>query len=340
MEINENQFQSILENAENGDVEAQVKAGMMYQRNSDYEKAVYWYEKAASKGNPEAQCKLGGMFDDGIGVEENITKAYYLYRSAASKGNEDAIFQLGNMYYEGRGTPVDYDEALACFREISHTSGAMYCLGDMYKLGRGVYKNYVIAFEWYMKSAQRGYCLAQYWVARMYMAGFGTNKDLRKAFDWFCKAATGGHSLSQFIVGLFFYGGFDSFVIPIDHVAALNWFTKFYEKTTEPLGAMCIADIYRRGLEVKKDYAIALKWYKKASRIVYNEVSVIDLENRIYDELKNLDGEKSCVNPYLMENYEQALGLNINRQEKYEISRKLQNGIEEVWICQAFSKMS
>jgi len=54
--------------------------------DSNPEKAVLWYKKAASQGNAEAQFNLGIMYLDGIGVTENSAEALrWIARAAKQK---------------------------------------------------------------------------------------------------------------------------------------------------------------------------------------------------------------------------------------------------------------
>ena len=77
--------------AEKGDVEAQFKLGLCYERGEgigkNLNKAVEWYQKAAVQGHAKAQCNLGWCYAKGIGVEKNLTKAVEWYQKAAEQGN-------------------------------------------------------------------------------------------------------------------------------------------------------------------------------------------------------------------------------------------------------------
>ena len=41
--------------------------------DQDYAKALEWYKLAALQGNPQAQFKLGKMFNNGQGVDQDYT---------------------------------------------------------------------------------------------------------------------------------------------------------------------------------------------------------------------------------------------------------------------------
>ena len=73
----------------------------------DSAEAVKWYRKAAEQGLAYAQCKLGLMYKDGIGVAEDSAEAVKWYRKAAEQGLADAQGWLSTMYYNGQGVVKD-----------------------------------------------------------------------------------------------------------------------------------------------------------------------------------------------------------------------------------------
>lgn len=64
-------------------------------------------------------------------------------------------------------------------------------LGMMYEDGRAGKTDYAMAFEWYLKAADKGYASAQYHLGRMYENGWGVKKNDEKAQKWYQKAADG-----------------------------------------------------------------------------------------------------------------------------------------------------
>lgn len=64
---------------------------------ADTEKAIYWYESASNKGNYWAQQSLGVIYEEGTGVEKDITKAHHYYRLAAKSGKEAMLKALADF---------------------------------------------------------------------------------------------------------------------------------------------------------------------------------------------------------------------------------------------------
>ena len=54
---------------------------------------------------------LGGLYYDGLGVQQDFTVAREWYEKAAMLGGPRAMFSLGRLYEEGSGVPRDRDQA-------------------------------------------------------------------------------------------------------------------------------------------------------------------------------------------------------------------------------------
>jgi TPR repeat protein len=85
----------------------------------DYNAAYNEWLPLAELGDVEAQFNLGVMYDEGAGVEKNLTTAASWYRKAAGQGFMDAQTNLGIMYFHGQGVPRDYREAMKWFQQAA-----------------------------------------------------------------------------------------------------------------------------------------------------------------------------------------------------------------------------
>ena len=78
--------------ADQGNVEAQVNLGLMYDNgrgvDQDYKQAVKWYQLAADQGNALAQNNLGLMYDSGRGVAQDYKMAHMYYNIGAANGSD------------------------------------------------------------------------------------------------------------------------------------------------------------------------------------------------------------------------------------------------------------
>lgn len=69
-----------------------------------YQKAVYWFRKAAEQGDDSAQYMLGRCYYYGRGIEQNYTEAVNWYQKAADKEYASAQNTLGCCYEWGGGS--------------------------------------------------------------------------------------------------------------------------------------------------------------------------------------------------------------------------------------------
>lgn len=73
-------FQDLLELAPAGDPVAQYTLGDIYRWGdigaANFEKALYWYGRAAKQGNVDAMLGLAGMYGHGQGVAQDKAAAY------------------------------------------------------------------------------------------------------------------------------------------------------------------------------------------------------------------------------------------------------------------------
>ena len=66
-------------------------------------KAIEFYTLSANKGNSYAQFNLAICYENGDGVEKDMTKAIEFYTLSANQGNSRAQFNLAICYKNGNG---------------------------------------------------------------------------------------------------------------------------------------------------------------------------------------------------------------------------------------------
>lgn len=77
--------------ANNGNVTAAYKLGIMCGMSGRYKDAVKWFKIAADGGVVEAQLQYGIMLQFGIGVSQDLQLALYWFQKSANLGNEVAF---------------------------------------------------------------------------------------------------------------------------------------------------------------------------------------------------------------------------------------------------------
>ncbi len=82
----------------------------------DPARALIYYKEAAEKGQPDAEEAIGKSFYLGQGVDKHLPTARYWFDKAATAGQPDAMFELAVMLANGEGGPADPVKAYAWMR--------------------------------------------------------------------------------------------------------------------------------------------------------------------------------------------------------------------------------
>jgi hypothetical protein len=132
VQVAEEKFKALMENARAGDPAAQNGLGVMYYTgeavsktssgqvlDNDPELAAGWFFRAAEQGYADAQFNLGLMYINGEGVPQDISHAVELFQKAAEQGHVDAQNNLGAMYFTGEGVARNEKKAIEWFEKAA-----------------------------------------------------------------------------------------------------------------------------------------------------------------------------------------------------------------------------
>lgn len=124
----------------------------------DYPKAVAWFREAGVNGVANARYNLGVLYQQGMGVEKNISQAIGWYKAAAKLDHPEAQYNLGIAYIEGTGTPYNPGKAAMYFEQAADAGivEAAYNLGLILENGLLSSPNPREALMWYKKAADAG----------------------------------------------------------------------------------------------------------------------------------------------------------------------------------------
>lgn len=101
------------EEAERGNADSALKLGDLhanYVVAAENDKPVYWYVQACDLGNAAGCQKAGEAYEMARGVLKDLNKAFEFYEKAARKGNVDAQYSVAGMYATGRAPSRDLTE--------------------------------------------------------------------------------------------------------------------------------------------------------------------------------------------------------------------------------------
>lgn len=180
-----------------------LRDGMKRLNAGDKPGAARVFNFAATQGNVAAQWKLGRMYADGDGVDQDDFRAFQYFSQIANSRPDEArdtvmagvvakaFVQLGSYYLEGiPGSPVR--------------------------------ANPLRAYEmFYYAASYFGDPDAQYNVGRLHLDGAAGPKDPRQAARWLNLAAAKGHPYAQAVLGQILFNGQGG--VPRQGPLGLSW---------------------------------------------------------------------------------------------------------------------
>jgi hypothetical protein len=186
-----------------------LRSGTQALREGKRDEALTALEYAAEQGMPGAIWKLGRMYADGEGVDQNKLRAFEYFKDLTRTHANDppgtsqasfvasAFVALGRFYLEGiPDTAVKPDPAYA--HELFHYAAtyfrdpeAQYNLGRLYLEGTGTPKNTKQALRWLGLAANNNHRGAQALLGSMLFKGQGVPRQAAKGLAWLTVAKEG-----------------------------------------------------------------------------------------------------------------------------------------------------
>ena len=229
--IGQTTFAENIEKAKAGDSNAQLEIGNCYFNGNgvakDYEQAMKWWKKSASKNNSVAQYNIGMLYDNGFGVKRNYEKAIEWYQKSADQGFAMAQFNLGCCYLNGTGVKQNNNQALVLFM-LAAAQGlgiANHNVGQFYYNGwGGVKTDYAEAVKYFKKAAELGYTTSYNSAGVCYrIGGNGLTQDDAKAVEFYQKGADLNDPIAQDNLGCCYANGWG---VKQDYAKAVFWLEK------------------------------------------------------------------------------------------------------------------
>ncbi|KAJ1826381.1 hypothetical protein LPJ56_002201, partial [Coemansia sp. RSA 2599] len=149
------------------------------------QQAIAILESAASSNLPRAVYRLGDVYRKGQGaVKTDYEKALYWYTRAAELNIGEAHFAMGNMYSLGQGTEdgqPDFTKALRCYEKAAllDIAEAQYNVGVYYLEGKGVEKNANLAVEYWLMAAAKKFPVAALNLGKLFAEGKEVERNYR-----------------------------------------------------------------------------------------------------------------------------------------------------------------
>ncbi|MAO57488.1 MAG: hypothetical protein CMM61_17575 [Rhodospirillaceae bacterium] len=137
---------------------ADFQAGLTAYEQGDFKAAMRAWLPLAEAGDPEAQFRVGRLYDVGEGTPPDGKQAVYWYGKAHGQGNRKATYNLGQIYYSGRIVTKNESSAAKYF-QIAAESGhvdAQVNFGVFNLLGKGLKQDLIEGYRWLLIAKSRG----------------------------------------------------------------------------------------------------------------------------------------------------------------------------------------
>ena len=259
-------YETIKNEAEQGNAESQMKLGKMYFNGEGVEqnkiKAFDWFLKSAKNGNVISQLFVGSMYSDGDIITQDKTKSFQWMLKAAKNGNVAAQTFVGATYYEGDVIPKDDSKGFSWLLKAAENGDvkSQKFIGIMYNDKDVNQQDKEKSFKWVFKEAENGNQKAQYQIGKMYYYGDGVKKNKTEALIWYTKSAEQGNLSSQYDLAYIMVMDND---VKKDNVSAFKWMLNAAENG-HPKAQMLLGTMYEDGVGVTKNKNESLIWYRKS----------------------------------------------------------------------------
>jgi len=135
----------------------------------NYDRAIYWFKKAAAADVANAHYNLGVIYQQGLGVPASMGTALSWYEKAAELGHPEAMYNLGIAYLQGLGTKQNVTRGISYFKRAAEAgvAQAAYNLGIIYESTAAGTADPEKALTWYKLAAKEGSSEAADAIARL-----------------------------------------------------------------------------------------------------------------------------------------------------------------------------
>jgi TPR repeat protein len=141
-------------------VVAESSDGEIAYQRGDYVTAMAEWQSVAKSGDATASYGIGQIYRFGKGLRyRDFEKAVYWYQRAAGRGYVAAQFELARLQFEGLMVPRDIDEMMFWLwrAALSGHPESQVMLGAVYEYGEpGIAANRMEALKWYLIAARNG----------------------------------------------------------------------------------------------------------------------------------------------------------------------------------------
>ena len=304
--------------ADKGNTDANFYLGEICENSGDMPNAAFNYEKAAKGGNGSAAERLGFILYEGNGVTQNKEQARTYFEMALQTSDdhsEQFYYDLGMLCYDGVGGTSDYAAAKSYFEsaEIRGSAEASYMLGTYYEDGdKRVNRDILKAIDYYDRSARGGNIGAAERLGIIFTEDAEVEPDYSKAAVYFNQAAEGGSTYLYGNIGMIFYKGGHG--VDRDLETAKAFFEQAVNNGVDWDSVLsCLADCYMESGEYDKAQAMVEKVLAKSDADDSSKARVYLIAGQLFQAGQGVDKDYNKA----MEFYQAADNLGSKNAKAY-----------------------
>lgn len=194
-------------------------------------------------------------------------KALSILTTAAERGNDRARFRLGVMYVNGEGVDQDYGKAADWFKRTYEDPWSLMridgqvAMGILHHNGLGVPRDYVKACYLFEEAANIGNPFKVYNFEKEPISNLSVRPGLKESLAWFREAAGEDDAGAQFCLAVAYFRGL---TVDKDQAQVIYWLEKA-ARLGNPWSQYYLAHMYEEGIGVEKSTTEAAKWLEKAA---------------------------------------------------------------------------
>lgn len=165
--------------------------GLIAFEQGDYETAFAEWLQLAENQHPQACHNLALLYEEGLGVEQDLELAEKWCEKAAQLGLPVAQHHLGYFLWER-----DTISALDTWEQAAQAgvAAAQFDLAMQYMLGEVIEQDNDMAADWYEEAAMQGHMEAQFQLGVLY----ANAEQFANAQYWWQQASLQGHENATF----------------------------------------------------------------------------------------------------------------------------------------------
>ena len=186
-----------LNDAVNGDVDAQYLIANVYNSYTSQQEHHYWLKKAADQGHSAAQYKFG------IENKDENPSDYIQYIMLASESNVDAQIELGYNYAHGKYVCKNYLDAYNLYQKAADNMKEIDDIEELRTINN-IKIRYNAANDEAEQLALNGDVDAQLYMGCLYQYGFEIKRNKDKAVYWYEMAKKQGSNEAQIQLNLLY----------------------------------------------------------------------------------------------------------------------------------------